>query len=183
MKIGKKIKTFRKERKITLKELSEKSGVQIATLSRIENDIMTGTLQSHIGICKALGISLSDFYREVEEDHKTLSLIRQKEKRQSFVHSKKSSTEMLAAKVMSKQMMPLLIKIQKGGETHKEENKVGTEKFVYVLEGKLRAKIGKEEYRLSKGDSIYFEASLPHVFYNNSKGEARVIVVLTPPSF
>ena len=90
MKLGKRLKALRKEKKITLKELSEKSGVQIATLSRIENDIMTGTLQSHINICRVLGISLSDFYRELENEAKTVSLTKEKEKHPSFVHSGKS---------------------------------------------------------------------------------------------
>ena len=183
MKIGKKLKSIRKSKKITLDELSKISGVQIATLSRIENDVMTGTLESHMSICKALGISLSDFYREVEYDRKTLSLIKQKDERQSFVHAKKSTTEMLTTKIMGKKMMPLLVTIKKGGETHKEEDKVDSEKFIYVLEGRVCAKIGKEEYNLLKGDSLYFDASLRHIFYNSGKSDARILSVLTPPTF
>lgn len=183
MKLGKRLKALRKGRKITLKELAEKSGVQIATLSRMENDIMTGTLQSHIDICKALGVSLSDFYCEVEDEHKTVSFFGQKEKCESFVHPKKSTVEMLTVKVMDKKMMPLLIRIQKGGKTHKERNTPGAEKFIYVVEGRILAKIGKEAYNLSERDSIYFDASLPHVFCNDGKTEARALCVLTPPLF
>jgi len=182
MKIGKKLRILRKDRKMTLKELSDKSNVQIATLSRMENDIMPGTLQSHMSICKALGVSLSDFYHDIESAHKTISFIKQKEKHESFVHSKKSTSELLTTKIMGKKMMPLLIRIQKGGKAHKEENRVGTEKFIYVLDGKIEATIGKEKYVLAKGDSVYFDASLPHVFYNDSKGEARILSMLSPPS-
>ncbi len=183
MKIGKKLKALRKDRKMTLKELSEKSGVAIATLSRMEHDIMVGTLESHINICKALGVSLADFYHELESEHKTISFIKQKEKHESFVHPKKSTIEMLTTKVMNKKMMPVLIRIKKGGQTHKEENKPGTEKFIYMLEGTMIADIGKEKHRLSKGDSLYFDASLPHVFSNDGRGDAVAICVLTPPTF
>ena len=183
MKIGKKLKALRRDRKMTLKELSEKSGVQIATLSRMEHNIMTGTLESHINICKALGVSLSNFYREVESEQKTVSLSKKTEKRESFVHPKKSTIEMLTSKVMDKKMMPILVRIKKGGQTHKEENKPGTEKFIYVLEGRIVAKIGKEEYNLAKGDSVYFDASLPHVFYNKNNAETLTLCVLSPPSF
>jgi len=183
LKIGKRLKALRKAGKVTLQELSKKSGVQIATLSRMENNIMTGTLESHINICKVLRISLSEFYRELEEEGKTISLSKKNDAAQSFVHSRKATTEMLTPKIMGKKMMPLLIKIQKGGETHREENKVGTEKFIYVLEGRARIRIGKEEYNLSAGDSIYFDASLPHVFHNVGKTEARVLCAQTPPSF
>lgn len=183
MKIGKKLKALRKARKMTLKQLAKKSGVQIATLSRMEHNIMTGTLKSHIDICKALGVVLSDFYRDLEYEHKTVSLTKEKEKRPSFIHPKKSTIEMLTTKVVDKKMMPLLIKFQKGGQTHKEENRPGTEKFIYILTGKIRAKIGKEEYNLSKGDSMYFDASLPHTFHNIGKTGAQVLCALTPPSF
>lgn len=183
MKIGKKLKMLRKDRTMTLRELSRKSGVAIATLSRIEHDIMTGTLKSHINICKALGVGLADFYRELESEHKTISFIKQKEKHESFVHPKKSTIEMLTTKIMNKKMMPVSIRIKKGGQTHKEENKPGTEKFIYMLEGILIAEIGKEKHKLSKGDSLYFDASLPHVFSNDGRSDAVAICVLTPPTF
>lgn len=48
MHIGRIIRRLRKERKITLLELSQKSGVAIATLSRIETGKMTGRLKSHL---------------------------------------------------------------------------------------------------------------------------------------
>ena len=182
MKIGKKLRVLRKKKKITLGELSEKSGVQIATLSRMENDIMTGTLQSHIAICKVLGVSLSDFYHDIENEYKVVSLAKQNEKYESFVHRKKSTSEMLVTKLAEKKMMPILIRIKKSGKTPKEEDKVGAEKFIYILQGKIRAEIGKEVYNLSKGDSIYFDASLSHVFYSNSPVETRLISILSPPA-
>ncbi|MFH1593340.1 MAG: cupin domain-containing protein [Candidatus Omnitrophota bacterium] len=183
MKIGKKLKALRKEKKMTLRELSDKSGVQIATLSRMEHDIMTGTLESHINICTTLGMSLSDFYHDVETEQKTVALIKKKDARESFVHPKKATIEMLTTKIMEKKMMPILIQVKPGGQTHKEESKLGTEKFIYILDGKICANLGKDEYNLSKGDSIYFDASLSHVFHNNTKNDARILCVLTPPAF
>lgn len=181
MKIGKKLRALRKEKGLTLNELSEQSGVAVATLSRMEHDIMAGTLESHSNICKVLGISLSDFYKDLEYDSKTVSLVKKTTRTELFVHPKKSTIEMLVGKAMDKKMMPLMIKIQKGGQTHKEENKVGMEKFLYIIEGKILAKIGREEYDLSKGDSIYFDASLAHILYNKGKSNAQAVCVHSPP--
>ena len=44
MLIGKRVKELRKARNMSLSELAKLSGVQIATLSRIENLKMIGTL-------------------------------------------------------------------------------------------------------------------------------------------
>ena len=180
MKIGKKMKALRKEKKMTLNELSRKSGVQIATLSRMENDMMTGTLKSHIKICETLGVALADFYRDLEYETKTAGLA--KRKGLSLVHSKESAAEILATNLANKKMMPLLLTVRKNGETQKEKNAVGSEKFVYVLEGRIRASIGKEGYNLSRGDSIYFDASVPHELHNIGKAEARALSILSPPS-
>jgi transcriptional regulator with XRE-family HTH domain len=53
MNIGDNIKSQRLKRRLTLTELSLKSGVQLATLSRIENNKMSGTVKSHKSIAQA----------------------------------------------------------------------------------------------------------------------------------
>ena len=53
MYIGEKLHAIRKAKRISLTELSEKSGVQMATLSRIENKKMVGTLESHMANCQS----------------------------------------------------------------------------------------------------------------------------------
>ena len=181
MHVGEIIHRLRKEKKMTLLELSRKSGVALATLSRIENGRMTGTLESHMRICEALETALPDFYKNLSPAKKTIEVQTKKTRTDVFVHDKRSSSEMLASKAMNKKMMPILIKINKGGSTHKEETKTGVEKFIYVLDGKIEANIGEEKYNLTKGDTLYFESSIPHYFKNTGTGESRLISVTSPP--
>ena len=58
---GDRLKQLRKENKLTLKQLSKKSGVAVATISRMEANKMTGTLKAHTAICDALGLTLAEF--------------------------------------------------------------------------------------------------------------------------
>ena len=182
MKIGKRLKQLRKERKMTLKELSEKSEVQVATLSRMEHDIMPGTLKSHISICKTLKISLADFYREVEDETKTVSLIKQQISNKPFVRSEGFAIEMLTDAISGRHMMPVLNRIGKNGEMKDNKRRIGVEKFIYVLEGRIEAKIGKEKYNLKQGDSVYFDASLEHAFSNTAKIDTLILAVSSPPA-
>ena len=182
MHVGDIINRLRKERKLTLVELSEKSGVAVATLSRIENARMTGTLDSHMAICNALQIALPDLYNDLSLSKKTVEVQTKAARTEVFVHDKKTTSEMLAANVLNKKMMPTMIKISRGGFTHKEETKVGVEKFIYILDGKVGAFVGKEKYDMAKGDTLYFESSLPHHFKNIGTGEARLICVISPPA-
>ncbi len=182
MKIGKSIRRLRKEKNITLEELSSKSGVALATLSRMENDKMTGTLDSHERICKALGASLADLYREVEDESKTVETVPKHKRTEHFVHANKAVYELLVSKTFGKKIMPLMIKIEPDGHTQKEKNKPGVEKFVYMLKGAIDVHVGDETYTLKQGDSLYFDASLDHFLKNRSKQEAEAICIVSPPA-
>ena len=181
MNVGNIIKKFRTEMKMTLLELSRKSGVALATLSRIENGRMTGTLKSHINIANALEVSLPELYKNLGASKKQVEVHTRTAGTDVVLHDKRLSSEILASKVSNKKMMPVMIKIGKGSATHKEETRPGIEKFLYILDGKLEASIGEETYSLTKGDTLYFESSLPHHFKNTGKGEARLLVVTCPP--
>jgi transcriptional regulator with XRE-family HTH domain len=180
MSIGKTIYALRKENKMTLLELADKSGVALATLSRMENGKMTGTLQSHMKICNALGITLPELYKNLYSSKKAIDIQRQRSHTEVFIHDKKSSEEILASKILNKRMLPILIKISKGGKTQKEEARTGIEKFIYVLDGKVEANIGEEKYDLMKDDTLYFEASTPHFFKNAYGHDTKLLCIVSP---
>ncbi|MBN1869073.1 MAG: helix-turn-helix transcriptional regulator [Candidatus Omnitrophica bacterium] len=180
MYIGKRLKELRAARGMSLSSLAEKSGVQIATLSRIEHLKMTGTLESHMNIAKALDIDITQLYTGIIKEEDKVDLRTAKSATDVFVHSDKSSYEILTSKVSSKKMMPILLKIDPAGKTKGEKEQGGTEKFIFVLEGKIEARIGKEAYSLSKYNTLYFDASLEHYLVNKGKSTAKVLCVTTP---
>ena len=63
---GKSLKVIRQRRKISLRGISDLSGVQIATLSRMESNKMVGTLRNYVNISRALGLKLSELFKELE---------------------------------------------------------------------------------------------------------------------
>ena len=72
--LGKRIKEIRMKKKVSLTDLSQNTGIQLATLSRIENDKMVGTLETHIRIASVLEVSLSDLYKDIKIDGKSINL-------------------------------------------------------------------------------------------------------------
>lgn len=180
MYIGKRLKELRKAKGMSLTALAEKSGVQIATLSRIENMKMTGTIESHMNIARALEVDITQLYTDMVQKEDKVDLRTSRSQTDVFVHSDKSSYEILTSKILSKKMMPVLLKVEPGGRTNPEQNLPGTEKFVYVLEGNLEVNIGEEAYTLAKGNTLYFDASVRHHFANTGKTAARALCVGTP---
>ncbi|MDO8580125.1 MAG: XRE family transcriptional regulator [Candidatus Omnitrophota bacterium] len=179
MYIGKRLKEIRKQKRISLSELAQTSGVQIATLSRIEHLKMVGTLESHMKIAKALGVDITQIYSGIIKEEDKVD-IRGPKAGDVFRHSEKSSYEILTRNIREKKMMPILLKIEAGGQTNKEQNVPSSEKFIYVLDGKINAVIGGQTYALARGNSLYFDAGAEHLFVNAGSATARAIVVVTP---
>lgn len=180
--LGERIKSLRKIRGMTLVEVAKKTGIDQATLSRIENGVMIGTLNSHMQIAEALGLNLPDLYEDVldklsEAKDKTV-----RQKLETFSHSSGAVAELLTSGILQKKMMPVLLKLKPKGRTESEEYTPVTERFIYVLKGLADISIGKEQKKLSTGESLYFNASLPHHFMNTSKSECWLLSVMTPAS-
>lgn len=180
MLIGKQINKIRKSRKMTLIELSQLSGVQVATLSRIENEKMVGTLESHMCIAKALGIDITQLYKDQTPPLEPITVETQDSATEQFQHNERSSYEILTKKILNKKMMPILLRLEKDGETTIEQGHTGSEKFIYVLEGKIRISINSQSFILEKGHTLYFNASLQHQIRNSGEILARVLCISTP---
>jgi len=68
MKIGNTIKRLRKQKVMTLKSMAKLTGIDVATLSRIENDKMEGGLNTYMLIAGGLDLKLSELFAAIEED-------------------------------------------------------------------------------------------------------------------
>ena len=179
MDIGAQIKKIRKLKRISLTALSQNSGVQIATLSRIENGKMTGTLQSHLMIAKALALDISELYQGIQDDE-SLPVISEDNIEALSATNEKVSREILARQATNKRMLPTLIKIEGKGATNIEKFQPGSERFLWVLEGSLAAHVKDQVIKLTTHTSLYFNASFPHHFENPNAGTVKFLSVLTP---
>ena len=180
--LGKRIRALRKARKLTLVEISKKTGIDQATLSRIENEKMTGTLDSHMRLAEALGVRLPELYDQVISQIHEAREKAVRRRLETFSHSSGAITQLLTTGILQKKMMPVLLKLKTKGRTETEEYPSTTERFVYVVRGAVEILIGKEKTPLHQGESLYFDASKPHHFKNASKGASCCISVLTPTS-
>ena len=183
--LGTRLKTLRKSQRVTLVELAKASGVDSATISRIETGKMTGTLECHLRLATALGVKITELYAGIEEARARGGVTVQPDasRGEVYVHEAgKSSMTLLTADVLRKKLMPVLITIEPGGGTHREETKIGTEKFLYLLDGALEAHVGGAVHALKRGSSLYLDASIPHFLKNVGAHPAKCLAVTTPPA-
>ncbi len=179
---GQRVKTLRKRQNLTIVEVMQRSGIDKATLSRIENGKMRGSVTTHLKIAEALGIRLPDLYEDVlAEQHQEAEKIT-RQKVETFSHSSGAVAELLTTGTLQKKMMPVLLKIRENGRTEIEEYPIGTERFLYIIKGLLYLTLGGQKTILKKGESLYFNGARPHHFENGAKAEALCLSVITPVS-
>ena len=66
LKAGETLRDIRKQRRISLKKMFKITGIQMATLSRMENNKMPGTLEHYSNISRVLGLRLSELFTRLE---------------------------------------------------------------------------------------------------------------------
>ena len=82
----------------------------------------------------------------------------------------------LAYNFKHRTMEPLLVFLDSSKPPAAQVSHTGQE-FNYVVEGRMKVSVGKREHVLSEGDSIYFDARLPHG-QSAVDGSARFITII-----
>ena len=177
--IGEKIKKLRLDKGMTLKDLGEKVEVSAGFLSQLERGLTTISVDVLHRITTELGIELSYFFREVENEKKVV--MRGYEKRVYEIINSLFLHYHLSNDLTDKIMVPRIIDIL---PMDKQERIKGYshegEEFVYVLEGVLTLVMGDREELLYPGDSAHYSSHSLHNWGNDSNKKTRIIAVGTP---
>lgn len=179
-KLGNRIRALRKAKKVTLVELSKNTGIAQATLSRIETGRMTGTVQSHQKIAEVLGLSLAELYAPIDRRYEEVAHSKKEVSRKVVHQGRGCQMELLTQEVTKKKITPLLMTLSGNSRTTTEHNERGVEKFVWVLDGEVEVTLEKETHPVKAGETLYFDASLPHRFANPKAKTAKAFVAVSP---
>ena len=178
MKIGKELKRIRVSQGMTLEELSNKCGYSKALISRVETGSVSPSLTSLMKMVSSLGLKLHDLFTSIERGE--ASVVRKGEEKKFFTEGK-SQMEFLATDIAMKKMEPIRITAPSGYVSGDKADMHYGEEFIFVLSGKIEITAGDDTHKLTQGDSIYLSAGTPHQWRNNSKDEAKLVSVATPP--
>ncbi|MFH1699577.1 MAG: XRE family transcriptional regulator [Candidatus Zixiibacteriota bacterium] len=175
--IGQKIKDLRLAAELTQAELADRAQLTKGFISQIENNQTSISLDSMIDILDALGLTISEFFAEEdEEDRITFS----RDDRVSMPDRGGESFEMLVPGSTNMLMDPIRVTLDEGQSLALQEPHYG-EEFGYVLTGQLTIIYGKRTYRVKKGGCFYYSAHKKHQIINKGKVSSTFIWVMTPP--
>ncbi len=176
--LGKRIKTLRSDRKLTLAALAERSGVSRAMLSKVERAEKSPTLSIVMRIAGGLDVDLSDLLG-AKPHQSEVSIIRLADR--LIFHDQHSGfkRELLSPPHTNNGVEVLLHRLPPGKSSGTLPNyAVPTEKYVIVREGELTLHIGDKSYQVVKGDTIHFEIKSAYSFENRGSVAVSYYVLI-----
>lgn len=190
--IGQIIRQLREENGISLEELSSRAGVSVEKLEKIENNQTNPSLGILIKISRALGSRLATLLDGRGEDHTAIVTKRENiRSNPTFAGNEAEKNKHLRFYALAKDkadrhMEPLVVEIapSPGGgisSLSAMQSEHSGEEFIYVLDGEVTLYYDAETYRLTAGDSIYYNSVVPHFLTNETDAPARVLATLYTP--
>ncbi|HEV3246619.1 MAG TPA: XRE family transcriptional regulator [Beijerinckiaceae bacterium] len=161
--IGKGVRVFRKAAGFGLVELAKLAGLSSGMLSRIENGTISPSLATLQAVARALQVPVTSLFREFDEVRDTTFVRAGKGLRVSREGPRIGHEYRILGHTTSKRMAmePYLMSYTNAAEVFSVFQRAGNE-FIYILEGKLTYRHGNKLYRMSPGDSLLFDAEVPH---------------------
>ena len=174
--VGRCIRELRTHKGLSLRALAELSGLSTNAISLIERGDNSPTVSSLHNLATALAVPITAFF-EQKLDGQVIHL---KKSRRPTSETAGVRMENLGSGLPNQQIEPFLMTIQPGGSSTSGQITHSGEELVYVLRGSLVCRINEEEYPLEEGDSLLFLATQPHVYRNQTRKVAEVLIIFQP---
>jgi transcriptional regulator with XRE-family HTH domain len=176
--VGARVKSLREAMDLSLRDLAERSGVSAPMLSQVERGDTSPTLSVAQKIAAGLDLTLSQLLRLDEDRHVVVVRERDRRTRRRRGHVVEELTPPLPGQRADVSVHTLAPGAATGGPGDPPMHEPGSRETAVVLEGAVELFIDGQRHELKDGDSVTFDADLPHHFENNETSEARLIAVV-----
>jgi XRE family transcriptional regulator, regulator of sulfur utilization len=176
--IGARVRALREAMGLSLRDLAERTGVSAPMLSQVERGETSPTLAVAGKIAAGLELSLSQLLRLDERSHLVITRSGEGRVRDRRGHR----TEELTPPLPGQRADVSRHRLNPGAATGRPDDpplhEPGARETAVVLDGVVTLLVDAERYDLEAGDSVTFDADLPHHFENQSGGPAEFLAVV-----
>ncbi|MBQ8645609.1 MAG: cupin domain-containing protein [Bacteroidales bacterium] len=181
--IGSKIRSLREMKNIPMEEMAQKSGLSTQYLSVIEENVQVPTIGELIKIVRVLGVRVGTVLDDFSNDGPVISRARAMQDKPVLRGKENTGAQMsyysLSSQKQDRHMETYIVNLHMSEE--KQLSSHEGEEFMYVLEGEVEVRYGKDVYVLSKGDTIYYDSIVPHLVLPRTVGGAKLLAVVYIP--
>jgi XRE family transcriptional regulator, regulator of sulfur utilization len=176
--VGARVRALRDSLGLSLRELSERSGVSAPMLSQVERGETSPTLAVAGRIAGGLDLSLSQLLRLDEAEHIVVVRGGEGRARKRGGHAVEELTPPLPGQRADVSRHSLAPGSNTGGRSDPPMHEAGSRETALVLSGELILVIDGTEHVLDRGDAVTFDADLPHHFTNGGTEPAEFVAVV-----
>ena len=174
------IRRVREMRGLTIRDLSSRTGIDIATLESIESGEMIPALGQLVKLGRALDMKMGYFISPGID--KLMTVVRKHERRPMSRYGEPKSIECgyfyesLAPEKADRLMEPFIVTLV---PTDVEEfSSHAGQEFIYVLEGEMKVQVGNRVDFLKPGDAVYYDSDQPHFVRCAGATATKILAVL-----
>lgn len=182
--IGREVRGFRRQKEITVAELSALTGLSIGMLSKIENGITSPSLTTLQTLANALSVPLTSFFRGFEENRDVVHV-----KAGEAVEMERAGTRAghqynllghIGSNASGVMVEPYMITLNEQSDVFPTFQHTGIE-LLYMLEGEIEYRHGDQLFLMQPGDSLFFDADAPHGPEKLNVLPARYLSIISYP--
>lgn len=164
------LKKVRQQRRMTLTEVADGTGISKSTLSRLETGQRRPTLELLLTLSQAYRVPLDDLVGAPDVGDPRIRLKPGQVKGRTVIPLSKQPDSMQAWKIV----IPTS-KIDPEPRAHDGHE------WIYVLSGQVRLVLGEEDWVLQPGEIAEFDTHIPHWFGSTGQAPAELLSIFGRP--
>ncbi len=179
--LGNRVKSLRLGVSMTLEQVSEKTGLAVSTIYKIENGKVSPSFENLLRLARGYGVGLEKLIETPTEEVNTTRLTVTRSGEGRAVDGIAYNYEVLCNGLTGKKIIPLIAPIGPSGPLSQDQlDQHEGEELLFVLNGEIELQV--EHYEpiiLRTGDCAYYDSTMRHGIRSLGPNEARVLWACT----
>jgi transcriptional regulator with XRE-family HTH domain len=175
--VGRKLRELRNRKGLSLRALAERSGLNINTLSLVENGKSSPSVSTLQQLALALEVPIATFFESEPVEKRVVFTAADQRPVAAFGNMLMQN---LGKDLVGNAVQPFVVTLKPGAGSGDRMIVHTGHEVVYCLSGSIQYQIEQNEIVLKPGDSLVFEAHLPHCWENKREDTAQILLILYP---
>jgi transcriptional regulator with XRE-family HTH domain len=180
LRLGERIRSRRESLNIQINNLAVAIGVTPSLISQIERARAFPSIITLKKIADALQTTVGNLVGE-NETYSRNPVVKFSDKRIVQTNEQGATLYLLSNHDQQKLMEPYLFVFPPESGSENLSNLMSGQSFYYVLNGSIRIETEFQDFKLTDGDSFYFNSGYKHIIFNTGKTEAMLLWISTNP--
>lgn len=168
-----KLKLLRLQAGLTLEELARATDLTKSYVSKLERGLSTPSIGAGLKLARVLGVTAEELFSEALDDDSVV--VRRAPNRRD---ASPQPPRVITGALQSHKMVAFVVTPgDQAVRDHPMSHHRG-EEFLYVLKGSVSFRLARRVETLHAGDSVHFNASIPHKITSIGERPALVLLVV-----